>query len=108
MWEGATEDIRQRILDEIDAGVPEADVPDDKPKKPGSRYSKHHNAGWRIAWPVVQRHLPDKSENHCKKMVNDWVSLGVLVEDDYTDPNTSQKAKGLRRPKPEDRRNAVM
>ena len=105
VWEGATEDIRQRILEEIDAGVPEASA---LKGKPGSRYSRHHNAGWRIAWPVVQRHLPDKSEDHCKKMVNDWVSSGALIEDDYTDPNTSQKAKGLRRSTQEDRRNAVM
>lgn len=105
VWEGATEDIRQRILDEIDAGVPEASA---LKGKPGSRYSKHHNAGWRIAWPVVQRHLPEKSEDHCKKMVNDWVTSGALIEDDYTDPNTSQKAKGLRRSTPEDSRNAVM
>lgn len=105
VWEGATDDIRQRILAEIDEGLPEASA---LKGKPGSRYSTHHRADWRSAWPVVQRHLPDKSEQLCKNMVKHWVETGVLIEEEYTDPNTSQKAKGLRRSTPEDSRNAVM
>lgn len=104
-WEGATDDIRRRILDEIDAGVPAAEAPKEKP---GSRYSKHHNSAWRTAWPVVLRHLPDKSERQCKDMVNEWVRTGTLIEDEYSDPNTSQKAKGLRRFTESDERNAPM
>ena len=104
-WEGATDDIKQRILEEIDAGVPEVSAPK---QKPGSRYSRHHNAAWRMAWPVVQRHIPDKSEQHCKDMINDWVKIRVLIEQEYSDPNTSQKAKGLRRSTEQDDRNAPM
>lgn len=104
-WEGATDDVRRRILDEIEDGVPAASA---LKEKPGSRYSRHHNAAWRMAWPVVQRHLPDKSEQHCKDMINEWVKIGVLIEEEYTDPNTSQKAKGLRCSTREDDRNAAM
>lgn len=104
-WEGATDDVRQRILAEIEAGVSAASA---LKEKPGSRYSRHHNAAWRMAWPVVQRHLPNKSEQHCKDMINEWVKIGVLVEEEYTDPNTSQKAKGLRCSTREDSRNAAM
>lgn len=104
-WDGATDDIRERILSEIEEGVPAAAAPKGKP---GSRYSKHHNSAWRTAWPVVLRHLPDKSERQCKDMINEWVRLGTLIEDEYADPNTSQKAKGLRRFTAQDERNAPM
>lgn len=104
-WDGATSEMRRRILSDIEAGVPESDA---LKKKPGSRYSKHPNAAWRQAWPVVLRYLPDKSEQHCKDMINEWVRNGTLIEEEYADPNTSQKPKGLRLPTEKDRQGEPM
>lgn len=101
-WEGATDDVRRRILQDIDAGVPE---PQTKKGKPGSRYAAHHNTRWRAAWLVVQQHMPDKSDQHCKDMIRQWVQTGTLIEEEYQDPNTSQVAKGLRLSTEQDERN---
>lgn len=74
-----------RILDAIDQGL-------DGGKR---RYSDHHNAGDRAAWPVVQEHAPDKDEKRCKAVIKAWIKSGTLYRQDYTDPGDRHDAKGL-------------
>jgi AAA domain len=72
-------------LTEIDAGMSN-----------GQRYSDAPNARDRAAWPVVQRHCPDKTEPQCREMIRTWVKNDVLYRDDYDDPIKRERCKGLR------------
>jgi hypothetical protein len=104
-WAGLTDEIKQRILDEIDAGVPADAAPQNKD---GSRYSDSPRAAWRAAWPVVARHMPDKTEVQCKRVITDWIKNRVLIEKNYHDPNTRKNVAGLFQATKEDEDNVPM
>jgi hypothetical protein len=72
-------------LTEIDAGLPN-----------GQRYSGAASAKSRAAWPVVQRHCPDKTEPQCREIVRTWLNTGTLYNEDYDDPITRKTVEGLR------------
>lgn len=85
-WEGVDNEALQRIIEEIDAGL-----------ENGSRYSANKNAKKRAAWCVVRRHVPDKSEAECTKLVEDFVKKGLLLEASYRDPVKREEMRGLRK-----------
>lgn len=98
--DGVTDDMRQTIIAAIDAGVPEGTMLKvkgiDQPVKPGSRYSNHHNSGWRDICQIVHRHVSHKSDKQARDIIKSMVSARVIIEDEYLDPNTSKGCKGLR------------
>jgi hypothetical protein len=84
-WGGLSSAQLNAALDEIEAGLPN-----------GQRYSDAGPAKTRAAWPVVQRHCPDRTEPQCRQIVNTWVETGVLFNDEYDDPIDRKSRKGLR------------
>lgn len=104
-WDGISDDVLKRILDEIDNGVP----PDeDKGVSLGSRYSDGPKATVRAAWRVVQRHSPGKTEKQCRQFIAELVKQKRLVAKDYRDPNDRRTVKGLYLATPEDAENEPM
>ncbi len=83
-WDGLSSHLLNRILDEIDAGLPD-----------GNRYSSASAAGDRAAWRVVTKHASDKTEAAARRVINTWTKNGVLVSQDYENPTTRKTAKGL-------------
>ncbi len=83
-WDGLSSHLLNRILDEIDAGLPD-----------GNRYSSASAAGDRGAWRAVTKHAPDKTEPEARRIINTWVKNGVLTSDDYENPTTRKTVKGL-------------
>lgn len=110
--DGVTDDMRQSLLAEIKAGVPEGIMRSVKgkmqPTKPGSRYSVHHNSDWRDVCTIVHRHVPGKSDTQARQIIKSMIDGRVLIEDEYADPNTSKAAKGLRLRTEKDDRNDPM
>ncbi|MEK9281187.1 helicase RepA family protein [Bradyrhizobium sp. ISRA442] len=84
-WDGISSAQLNAALDEIEAGMPN-----------GQRYSDAGPAKTRAAWPVVQRHCPDRTEPQCRQIVNTWVENGVLFNEEYDDPIDRKSRKGLR------------
>jgi hypothetical protein len=78
--EGAVEGI----LAEIDQGLPG-----------GQRYTNEAAAKTRAVWKVVQRYLPDTSEEQARAMVKQWIDSGILRYETFTDKDRHQR-KGLR------------
>ena len=78
-------EILNRILDDIDAGMPN-----------GQRYSDSNSAKTRAAWPVVQQHRSDKTQRECKKIIATWVKTGLLFSQSYDDPINRRPRIGLR------------
>lgn len=91
-WEGVTDDMRARILAEIDAGIP-ADP--DRGIAAGSRYSAHPNAKTRAAWPIVARHVPDRTDKQCKEIIKALLGANLIVEKAYHDPSRRGDQTGL-------------
>jgi AAA domain-containing protein len=83
-WEGLSHDALNAALTEIDAGMPN-----------GQRYSDASSAGKRAAWPIVQKHCPDKSEPQCREIIRTWVKNGVLFNQSYDDPVERKSRQGL-------------
>jgi hypothetical protein len=83
-WAGLSGALIKRILDAIDAGLPD-----------GERYSDAPNARDRAAWRVVEEHTFDKSEKQCREIVNSWVGSGQLRVEEYKSGGRRSKAKGL-------------
>jgi hypothetical protein len=83
-WANLSAVALNAALTEIDAGLPN-----------GQRFSSAGAAKDRAAWPVVQKHCPDKSETQCRQIVNTWVKTGLLRNEDYDDPVDRKTAKGL-------------
>jgi hypothetical protein len=67
-------DLLNAALDDIAKGM-----------EGGQRYSSAPNAGPSAAWPVVQRHCPDRTEKQCRKIIQTWVKTGVLYNKAYHD-----------------------
>jgi hypothetical protein len=76
--------VLNRILDEIDKGLPD-----------GNRYSNKPKAVERAAWRVVVKHLAAKGEDAAKKMIKTWITNGVLEERPYENPETRKEVLGL-------------
>lgn len=72
-------------LTEIDGGLPN-----------GQRYSDAPKATDRAAWPVIQKHCPDRSEPQAREIIRTWVRNRVLFNEDYDDPVDRKLRKGLR------------
>ena len=85
LWRDLTAPVANRILDEIDAGLPD-----------GNRYSNHHSAKERAAWHVVARHAPTKTEAQARLIIGDWIKSGTLVIEQYQSRTTFKQMKGLR------------
>ncbi len=83
-WDGLSSHLLNRILDEIDAGLPD-----------GNRYSNGSRAEERAAWCVVTKHAPDKTESDGRRIIKTWAKNGVLVSQDYKNPKTHKTVKGL-------------
>jgi AAA domain len=84
-WADTTAEALNRILDEIDRGMPN-----------GQRYSNAPAAGEeRQVWPIVQRHYPDKPEGQCRTIIHAWLDTGLLYSKDYDDPVQRKSRKGL-------------
>jgi hypothetical protein len=84
-FEGIDIQTANRILDEIDRGLPG-----------GVLYSNHNLAGERAALRVVQRYIPEKSDTQARAIVATWIKNGALYYDEYDDPNERKPRKGLR------------
>jgi hypothetical protein len=82
---GLTDDVMDRILDEIAAGLSD-----------GNYYTDAPNATARAAWGVVQKHTEGKTEAQCREVIKAWVKSGVLVAFDYQNPKTWKDVKGLK------------
>ena len=85
MWAGLDAALLNRILDQIEAGLPN-----------GSRYSDSPTAKDRAAWRVVKEHAPDKTEQQAKEVIKAWMKTGLLYGQDYDDPIRRETVKGLR------------
>jgi hypothetical protein len=71
-------------LTEIDNGLPN-----------GQRYSGAGAARGRAAWPIVQKHCPNKTKAQCREIVSLWIRSGLLFSKNYDDPVTRDKRNGL-------------
>jgi AAA domain/Toprim-like len=85
IWEDVEGDALKRILDRIDAGMPD-----------GERYSDAPNAKARAAWPVVVKVLPKKTPAQARKIIRTWVENGTLEHHEYDSPSQRRPVPGLR------------
>jgi hypothetical protein len=85
IWADAPPETLNRILDDIDEGLPN-----------GRKYSSGTAATDRAAWKVVVEHLPNKTEPQAREIIAKWLKSGLLVSEDYDDPATRKPRKGLR------------
>ena len=85
VWENLSTPIINRILDDIDAGLPD-----------GVRYTDAKSATTRAAWQVIRKHVPDKSEMQAREVIKTWVKTGLLEPFDYENPKARKQEKGLR------------
>jgi hypothetical protein len=85
LWRNISFDQINRILTDIDTGLPD-----------GNRYSDAGSAKERAAWKVVAKHAPDKTEDQAREMVRTWRRNGVLVTESYDNPVTRKEVTGLR------------
>jgi hypothetical protein len=74
-----------RILDAIDAGLPD-----------GERYSSAPRATTRAAWQAVERHTPGKPESQCREIIRKWLANGLLVVELYHSKKDRKSVEGLR------------
>jgi DNA polymerase I-like protein with 3'-5' exonuclease and polymerase domains len=84
VWEGLDADTLNRILDDIDAGLPD-----------GQRYSNKNAAKSRAAWRVVKAHTPERTDAQCREVIRTWVKNGTLYQEDYDDPVRRDQRQGL-------------
>ena len=84
LWQNTSIDLCNRILTDIDAGLPD-----------GNRYSNAAKAEKRAAWKVVVKHAPDKSKGQAREMIRTWLKSGVLVVESYENPKTRKRVSGL-------------
>jgi hypothetical protein len=84
MWKGLSAATLNKILDEIDQGLPG-----------GRLYSHQGPAVERAAWPVVTKHI-DRTEAQAREMIKTWLKNGVLKVVDYDDDKERKPRKGLR------------
>jgi hypothetical protein len=83
-WADIDAALSNRILDEIDAGLPD-----------GNRYTDAAKAGEREAWKVVTKHVSTKSEAQAREVIKTWVKNNVLNVKKYPNPDTRKDVNGL-------------
>jgi AAA domain len=83
IWRDMSALIIQKILNAIEAGLPN-----------GDRYSDSARAKERAAWQLVVEHCPDKTDEQAKQIIVKWLKSGLLIRRDYTNKKR-QDAKGL-------------
>ena len=88
-WTGPPPETIARIIEEIDGGMPD-----------GTRFSNHHSAKQRAAWPIVQKYCPDKTEGQCRQIIARWIREGRLYEDEYISLLRRESQTGLFAHKP--------
>jgi hypothetical protein len=84
-WDGLSSVQLNAALTEIEAGLPN-----------GQRYSNDGNATDRAAWPIIQRHCPDRTEHQAREIIKTWVKSGLLIREKYDDPVARKPRYGLR------------
>jgi hypothetical protein len=89
-WSGVSSVQLNAVLTDIAAGLS-----DDQGNATGRRYTEGNKTTARSAWPVVQRHCPDRTEAQCREIIRTWLKNEVLVMEEYDDPETRKPAKGL-------------
>jgi hypothetical protein len=92
--EAVAPDVVERIIVEIDQGMPN-----------GQRFSNHNSSTKRSAWPIVQKHCPDKTQEQCRRIIASWVKDGLFNEEPYPDPVYQREQIGLFAHKPEPEEN---
>jgi hypothetical protein len=85
VWSDLSIDLLNRILTQIDAGLPD-----------GNRYSDTPSAKKRAAWKVVVDEMPEKSEAQAREIIKAWVKKGLLERYEYENPATRKQVDGLR------------
>ncbi|MBR0907609.1 AAA family ATPase [Bradyrhizobium liaoningense] len=85
LWANLPDARLNSMLTEIDRGLPD-----------GTFYTAGPNASTRAAWQVVIRHAPAKSEQEARKIIQTWLRSGLLVEFEYSNPETRKTVRGLR------------
>jgi hypothetical protein len=70
VFAGTGDAVLNRILDEIDAGLPNR-----------QRYSAAPTATNRAAWRVITKHL-DRTEQQARAIVKAWLTSGLLIVED--------------------------
>jgi hypothetical protein len=84
-WAGLDHALLNRILDDIETGMPN-----------GSRYSAASKATGRAAWRVVVYHAPNKSEKQARDIIKAWLKSGLLFVQYYEDLEQRKQRSGLR------------
>jgi hypothetical protein len=85
MWDGIPTSVACKIIDEIDAGLPN-----------GQRYSNANAAGRRAAFHVVIKRADGHiTEKQARKAIQTWIDNQVLVERAYDDPVVRKTRQGL-------------
>src|SRR5262249_49536095 len=83
-WDDLRPDRINRILDKIDAGMPD-----------GNRYSGAASATKRAAWPIIVAEMPEMVEAQAREVIKDWLGRGVLISREYKKPGDGRKIEGL-------------
>lgn len=81
-----TDDLKDKIIAEIDAGLPD-----------GGRYTNAAAATGRAAWTVVAKHVPGKTREQGRQIIIALIDGGLLEVHEYEDPSSRKTAKGLRK-----------
>ena len=85
LWKNLSVDLLNRVLTEIDLGLPD-----------GNRYTNAPNADDRAAWKVVTKHAPDKTEGQAREIIKAWVKNTVLIIEEYENPVTRKVVNSAR------------
>jgi AAA domain len=84
-WQDISVELQNRILDTIDAGLPD-----------GNRFTVAPRVMERAARKVILEHAPEKTEAQAREIIKTWVKNGVLLSAEYDNPKTRKKVSGLR------------
>lgn len=85
MWAKVTPGVANECLDQIEAG-------NDK----SQRYSSAPQAGTdRAAWRVVKAKVHGLTDKQCRKVIDTWLTKGVLEIRPYDDPKRRKEENGL-------------
>jgi hypothetical protein len=84
MWKDVSNEDMDRIIAEIDQGLPD-----------GIRYTDAPRATTRAAWKVVQKHIPKKTEQQAREIINTWISTGAPLSKEYHNQNARKTELGL-------------
>jgi hypothetical protein len=84
-WAGLSNELLNRILSAIDAGLED-----------GTFYSAAPKASTRAAWQVVLKFAPEKTKGQAREIIQTWIRTGLLYDFDYENEVTRKPAKGLK------------